>query len=210
MEIIFYFFSCGKCSKTLFFFCSQIKYWLSGLELTRYLSDQQTGEILISIWVSPVFLGFSGRQLLFFLEHLPECFFFSYSVDNAIIAKSANRWPLMVDPQGQANKWIKNMEKSNKLEVIKLSDPNYTRTLENCIQVGKSCFFLYLYYINYKYSDSSYALLTLIKENIDGTSFAKNLLQVYFLDLFSSTMYQVLITYLEGYVRLIKTFGIVL
>ena len=46
----------------------------------------------------------------------------------------------MVDPQGQANKWIKNMEKSNKLEVIKLSDPNYTRTLENCIQVGKSIF----------------------------------------------------------------------
>ena len=61
--------------------------------------------------------------------------FFSYSVDNAIIAKSANRWPLMIDPQGQANKWIKNMEKLNILEVIKLSDPNYTRTLENCIQV---------------------------------------------------------------------------
>ena len=62
-------------------------------------------------------------------------FLFSYSVDNAIIAKSANRWPLMIDPQGQANKWVKNMEKSLKLEVIKLSDPNYTRTLENCIQV---------------------------------------------------------------------------
>ena len=41
----------------------------------------------------------------------------------------------MIDPQGQANKWVKNMEKSLKLEVIKLSDPNYTRTLENCIQV---------------------------------------------------------------------------
>ena len=41
----------------------------------------------------------------------------------------------MIDPQGQANKWIKNMEKSNKLEVIKLSDGNYLRTLENCIQV---------------------------------------------------------------------------
>jgi dynein heavy chain len=36
---------------------------------------------------------------------------FSYSVDNAIIVKNANRWPLMIDPQGQANKWIKNMEK---------------------------------------------------------------------------------------------------
>lgn len=38
--------------------------------------------------------------------------------------------------QGQANKWIKNMERPNKLSVIKLSDPNYARTLENSIQFG--------------------------------------------------------------------------
>lgn len=42
----------------------------------------------------------------------------------------------MIDPQGQANKWIKNMEKDNKLAVIKLSDPNYVRILENSIQLG--------------------------------------------------------------------------
>ena len=40
----------------------------------------------------------------------------------------------MIDPQGQANKWVKNMERPNKLSVIKLSDPNYARTLENSIQ----------------------------------------------------------------------------
>lgn len=60
-------------------------------------------------------------------------------MDNAIIVKSANRWPLMIDPQGQANKWIKNMEKVNKLEVIKFSDPNYVRSLENCLQFGNPC-----------------------------------------------------------------------
>ena len=37
---------------------------------------------------------------------------------------------------GQANKWVKNMERTNKLSVIKLSDPNYARTLENSIQFG--------------------------------------------------------------------------
>jgi dynein heavy chain len=42
----------------------------------------------------------------------------------------------MIDPQGQANKWIKNMEKANSLQLIKLSDPDYVRTLENCIQFG--------------------------------------------------------------------------
>lgn len=42
----------------------------------------------------------------------------------------------MIDPQGQANKWIKNMEKANSLHLIKLTDPDYIRTLENCIQFG--------------------------------------------------------------------------
>lgn len=42
----------------------------------------------------------------------------------------------MIDPQGQANKWIKNMEKANNLHVIKLSDSDFVRTLENCIQFG--------------------------------------------------------------------------
>ncbi|XP_033114673.1 dynein heavy chain 3, axonemal-like isoform X5 [Anneissia japonica] len=63
----------------------------------------------------------------------------NFSVDNALIVTNANRWPLMIDPQGQANKWVKNMEKPNKLQVIKLSDPTYTRTLENCIQFGQPC-----------------------------------------------------------------------
>ncbi|XP_013208919.1 dynein heavy chain 7, axonemal [Microtus ochrogaster] len=60
----------------------------------------------------------------------------SFSIDNGIIIMNARRWPLMIDPQGQANKWIKNMEKSNSLQLIKLNDPDYVRTLENCIQFG--------------------------------------------------------------------------
>ena len=42
----------------------------------------------------------------------------------------------MIDPQGQANKWVKNMEKANNLHVVKLSDGDFVRTLENCIQFG--------------------------------------------------------------------------
>jgi len=37
---------------------------------------------------------------------------------------------------GQANKWVKNMERDNKLNVIKLTDASYLRTLENAIQFG--------------------------------------------------------------------------
>ncbi|XP_026707995.1 dynein heavy chain 7, axonemal [Athene cunicularia] len=60
----------------------------------------------------------------------------TFSIDNGIIISNARRWPLMIDPQGQANKWIKNMEKVNNLHIIKLSDPQFVTTLENCIQFG--------------------------------------------------------------------------
>merc|ERR1711892_1632521 len=61
----------------------------------------------------------------------------AYSTDNAIILSSSRRWPLMIDPQGQANKWVKNMEKDNQVHALKMSNPNYLRTLETAIQFGQ-------------------------------------------------------------------------
>ena len=60
----------------------------------------------------------------------------AFSVDNGVMLSNSSRWPLMIDPQGQANRWIKNMEKARSLQVIKLSDPDYMRILENAIQFG--------------------------------------------------------------------------
>lgn len=51
-------------------------------------------------------------------------------------SRSARRYPLMIDPQGQANVWVKNMEKSNNLKVIRFTSPDFTRVLENGIQFG--------------------------------------------------------------------------
>ncbi|KAI8727715.1 dynein heavy chain 6, axonemal isoform X4, partial [Biomphalaria glabrata] len=45
-------------------------------------------------------------------------------------------WPLMIDPQEQANRWIRNREALNKLKIIKLSNSNFLRTLEACIRAG--------------------------------------------------------------------------
>lgn len=42
----------------------------------------------------------------------------------------------MIDPQSQANKFIRNMEKPLGLRVTKFSDSDYVRTLDNCIQMG--------------------------------------------------------------------------
>ncbi|XP_078019489.1 dynein axonemal heavy chain 1 [Epinephelus lanceolatus] len=61
------------------------------------------------------------------------------SVENGVIAQYSLRWALFIDPQGQANSWIKNMERDNGLEVMKLSDQDFLRSLENGIQFGKPC-----------------------------------------------------------------------
>ena len=50
---------------------------------------------------------------------LPKDYF---SVDNGVIVTNARRWALMIDPQGQAAKWVKNMEKENNLVAIKARD----------------------------------------------------------------------------------------
>ncbi|CAI9716307.1 dynein heavy chain 3, axonemal-like isoform X2 [Octopus vulgaris] len=63
----------------------------------------------------------------------------SFSVENGIIVDNCGRWPLIIDPQGQANKWIKNMECHNKLQVTKHTDANYGRIIENCLQFGCPC-----------------------------------------------------------------------
>ncbi|XP_063980239.1 dynein axonemal heavy chain 7-like [Diachasmimorpha longicaudata] len=60
-----------------------------------------------------------------------------FSVDNGIIVFKSRRWPLMIDPQGQANKWVKNMEKDAGIHVIRLNQSDYTRVLENAIQFGQ-------------------------------------------------------------------------
>ena len=60
-----------------------------------------------------------------------------FSCENGLLTTMGRRWPLMIDPQGQANKWIKNMEKENSLQVVKQGDKNIMRTLENCIQFGQ-------------------------------------------------------------------------
>nr|XP_050848639.1 dynein axonemal heavy chain 6 [Vespula vulgaris] len=58
------------------------------------------------------------------------------STENAVIVTQSSRWPLMIDPQEQANRWIRNMEKENDLKICKLIDHNLMRILEACIRIG--------------------------------------------------------------------------
>jgi len=62
----------------------------------------------------------------------------SLSIDNAIIMQNSARYPLMIDPQIQANRWIREMEKSRKLLVIRptQSANEYNLSLESAISYG--------------------------------------------------------------------------
>ncbi|VDO03290.1 unnamed protein product [Rodentolepis nana] len=60
----------------------------------------------------------------------------TFSIDNSVIVDNGRRWPLLIDPEGQANKWIKNMEKDNAIAVVKLNDSDFMRRMENSIQFG--------------------------------------------------------------------------
>uniref|UniRef100_A0A2K6FZX0 Dynein axonemal heavy chain 6 n=1 Tax=Propithecus coquereli TaxID=379532 RepID=A0A2K6FZX0_PROCO len=58
------------------------------------------------------------------------------STENGILVTQGRRWPLMIDPQDQANRWIRNKESRNGLKIIKLTDSNFLRILENSIRLG--------------------------------------------------------------------------
>jgi dynein heavy chain, axonemal len=61
----------------------------------------------------------------------------SLSTDNAIIMSKSRRWPLMIDPQGQANRWIRNMEAPKQLGVYKLSQSDFVRNISTCVTYGR-------------------------------------------------------------------------
>jgi len=58
------------------------------------------------------------------------------SIENALILQWSRRWPLMIDPQLQANNWVRKMN-AEQLKVVRLSQPNYARELEISISLGK-------------------------------------------------------------------------
>eukprot|EP01022_Parablepharisma_sp_SALTPOND_P010207 TRINITY_DN1419_c0_g1_i1.p1 TRINITY_DN1419_c0_g1~~TRINITY_DN1419_c0_g1_i1.p1 ORF type:complete len:3283 (-),score=375.81 TRINITY_DN1419_c0_g1_i1:11360-21208(-) len=61
------------------------------------------------------------------------------SMENAILATKSNRWPLFLDPEGQANKWVRQLEKHNDLIISNLSSDStkYTKAIIKALQQGK-------------------------------------------------------------------------
>eukprot|EP00947_MAST-08B_sp_MAST-8B-sp1_P000067 g67.t1 len=64
-----------------------------------------------------------------------------HSVQNGILTTQASRFPLCIDPQTQAVRWIKNHEASSKLVVRQLNDSDFMKHLELAVQFGNPFLF---------------------------------------------------------------------
>lgn len=74
------------------------------------------------------------------IQGLPTDFL---STQNGILVTKSTRFPLLIDPQGQALSWIKNKEAErlpswNGQSLVELSDPKLKDKLEFCMSDGKS------------------------------------------------------------------------
>lgn len=59
------------------------------------------------------------------------------SIENATILSNSVRWPLMIDPQLQGIKWIK-QKYGDSLRVIRLGQKGYLDTIENALTKGNT------------------------------------------------------------------------
>lgn len=58
------------------------------------------------------------------------------SLENGAVLTNCKRWPLLIDPQAQAIKWLKRKEEGN-LDIIQLTQKNWLKILENAITNGR-------------------------------------------------------------------------
>lgn len=62
----------------------------------------------------------------------------SISIENAAITTTAQRWPLLIDPQFQGIKWIRNNQAEHNLHVIRFGQDNFINILSNAVENGES------------------------------------------------------------------------
>jgi dynein heavy chain len=59
------------------------------------------------------------------------------SIQNAVVVTNCERWPLMIDPQVQALRWIRSLqERGGKLRICRTVDANWLRVLELAVTNG--------------------------------------------------------------------------
>jgi len=59
------------------------------------------------------------------------------SIENGSIIMNCKRWPLLIDPQTQGIKWLRQKEEANGLQVFQLNQKGWQRKVDQAIQNGR-------------------------------------------------------------------------
>ena len=62
------------------------------------------------------------------------------SIENAAIFTNSERWSFFLDPQLQGIKWIREAEKDNGLQILRMKTKNLIQKIGDCIEEGKTVF----------------------------------------------------------------------
>jgi len=59
-----------------------------------------------------------------------------FSTENGVLVTKSRRFPLMIDPQNQANAWVRKMEETRQLKVFDPNSKDIMKSLERAIEFG--------------------------------------------------------------------------
>ncbi len=63
-----------------------------------------------------------------------------HSIENSIIIAHCKRWPLIIDPQMQASKWLRRTLETRGLRMMRFEENHWLRALQVHIQDGSTCY----------------------------------------------------------------------
>lgn len=101
----------------------------------QWTSDLVSRNIPMTEGTDPLsMLTNEGNNAKMIAEGLPSD---RISIENGSIVSNCKRWPLLIDPQVQAIKWLKKREEGN-LDIIQLTQKNWLKVLQGAITNGRS------------------------------------------------------------------------
>lgn len=102
--------------------------------MTQIINELNSDQIFVSDEFQPVeFLAESSEILSWISEGLPTD---DFSLQNGLLLTKSPRVPLVVDPQGQALKWLQQRYRNKGVRSVSASSPALVSILEECICQG--------------------------------------------------------------------------
>ena len=100
-----------------------------------WILDLEQRKIPLTRGVDPLsMLTNDGNTAKMISEGLPAD---RISIENGSIITNCKRWPLLIDPQTQGIKWLRQMEQANGLQVFQLNQKGWQRKVEQAITNGQ-------------------------------------------------------------------------